>query len=817
MFRTTLIDSTRRRGHLTLCAAAALLVVGVTGSWWGWHATVQRMQADADAEFARYATLTFTNIEQRVEHQLDLLASFQSLFRAGNTVTRQDFHRLHDELRVSVRFPGVQAVQFSRWLPQSERAAFEANVRGDTSLSASGYPDYTIHPPGVRPHYLAVTYNEPMAGNEVAFGHDSALDPSLRELAERARDLGQPQSSAPIQLLQGRPGYVIRIPLYRAGKPLDSVTQRRQAYLGQISGVFQADALLREIVQVQADSNYRVVLQDMGLAIPASDAAPDHPTLLAKTGAASDDMAERSSNDVRQYSIEVGGRIWRIEVARASVNAARATLPLLLLCAGLALSLLVSAFVARLSLLYTRAAVLARRLNADAQGAVKRLDAVLDSTADGVLTLNDTGHIVTANRSAEAMFGFDRGQLTGQPIANLLATVPPQPRAAELLHAMGTHQAAQPNTMVGQRLELTALRADTSTFPIQLVVTEVLVDGQHHFVGSVHDLTEAKAAEEAIAMTMSELQDATDLREAMFRHAAFAIIMTDGQGLIQAMNPAAERLLDCHADDAVGFHHFARFMDNDEMRALSASMSSLLVRSAQPCPGYLSAARDAADSMELELSVRRESGSRVPVSLTVSPLRGEAGSLGGFLYIAYDVTERRQLAEQMSRLAYTDGLTGLPNRLQLERELERALTQSRERGTPLALLFIDLDRFKPINDTHGHAVGDLVLREVGSRLQAALRASDTAARIGGDEFVVLLSTLSQASESALVADKLIGALSAPMQLGGVELSVGASVGVVTYPDGGSDAEGLLRSADAAMYQAKQARRPLSLRGTASAR
>ncbi|MBL8334493.1 MAG: GGDEF domain-containing protein, partial [Rubrivivax sp.] len=141
-----------------------------------------------------------------------------------------------------------------------------------------------------------------------------------------------------------------------------------------------------------------------------------------------------------------------------------------------------------------------------------------------------------------------------------------------------------------------------------------------------------------------------------------------------------------------------------------------------------------------------------------------------------------------------------------ERDLAHALAAADRRGHGLALLFIDLDRFKPINDRYGHAMGDRVLREVARRLQATLRTTDITARIGGDEFVVLLPALAQAGDSALVAEKLIAAVSAPMHLDGQELSVGASIGVITYPEGGRDAEELLRGADAAMYQVKQAGR-----------
>ena len=196
----------------------------------------------------------------------------------------------------------------------------------------------------------------------------------------------------------------------------------------------------------------------------------------------------------------------------------------------------------------------------------------------------------------------------------------------------------------------------------------------------------------------------------------------------------------------------------------------------------------------------------MPASFTVSALHDSSGAVSGFLAIAYDITERQRLADQLAQLAYHDGLTGLPNRLRLEDHLQQAITRASRRHEALALLFIDLDRFKPINDSHGHAVGDQVLCEVARRLRAALRSADMVARLGGDEFVVLLSTLANDQDGLLVADKLMMALAEPMHIGALVLQVGASMGMARYPEAGNTAGELLRSADAAMYQVKQAGR-----------
>jgi diguanylate cyclase (GGDEF)-like protein/PAS domain S-box-containing protein len=171
-----------------------------------------------------------------------------------------------------------------------------------------------------------------------------------------------------------------------------------------------------------------------------------------------------------------------------------------------------------------------------------------------------------------------------------------------------------------------------------------------------------------------------------------------------------------------------------------------------------------------------------------------------------EIVERRQAEARVHHMAYHDALTGLPNRALLAERLDRALLAARRDGRKLALMFIDLDRFKTINDSLGHATGDHLLREVAQRLCRVVRASDTVARLGGDEFVVLVPGVRAPEECALVGDKIIEALGDPVRFEGRSLYISPSIGICLYPDDGADVESLMRKADAAMYQAKNAGR-----------
>ncbi|CAG0995013.1 partial putative signaling protein, partial [Methylophilaceae bacterium] len=185
------------------------------------------------------------------------------------------------------------------------------------------------------------------------------------------------------------------------------------------------------------------------------------------------------------------------------------------------------------------------------------------------------------------------------------------------------------------------------------------------------------------------------------------------------------------------------------------------------------------------------------------PLRHEDGSIYALCGISTDITERKDIEEHMRHMAQYDGLTHLPNRALFSDRLQQALAAAKRERNHLALMFLDLDKFKPINDTYGHAVGDLLLKEAAQRIQDCLRASDTAARIGGDEFVVLLPIIEAEQDAGMVGEKIRNALIQPFELAGHTLHISSSIGVAVYPQHGADEKLLVKSADIAMYHAKK--------------
>jgi diguanylate cyclase (GGDEF)-like protein len=199
---------------------------------------------------------------------------------------------------------------------------------------------------------------------------------------------------------------------------------------------------------------------------------------------------------------------------------------------------------------------------------------------------------------------------------------------------------------------------------------------------------------------------------------------------------------------------------------------------------------------------RRKTGEPYPKWLSISVVRDDRGEIANFIGSFIDITERKASEEKIRHLAYHDPLTNLPNRLSLYERLEQALGFSRRHRKPLALMLIDLDHFKNINDTLGHHMGDELLIQVAQRIASSLRNSDIVARLGGDEFVVVLPDLASAADAAPVAENIIKAVAAPYQVLGQQLLTSPSIGISIYPDHAGEIEDLLRCADIAMYHAK---------------
>lgn len=200
---------------------------------------------------------------------------------------------------------------------------------------------------------------------------------------------------------------------------------------------------------------------------------------------------------------------------------------------------------------------------------------------------------------------------------------------------------------------------------------------------------------------------------------------------------------------------------------------------------------------------RRKDGQIYAEQLTINVIANKDGSVHRYVAIFSDITEKKHAADLVWRQANYDSVTSLPNRRLFLDRLDQEMKKSRRSTHTLALFFIDLDRFKEVNDTHGHGVGDLLLVEVAMRINACIRSTDTASRLGGDEFTVILTDLVDTTRVETIAKNIVDTLKAPFHIGELELNVSGSVGIATYPANASSAEELIHRADIAMYASKR--------------
>jgi diguanylate cyclase (GGDEF)-like protein/PAS domain S-box-containing protein len=273
---------------------------------------------------------------------------------------------------------------------------------------------------------------------------------------------------------------------------------------------------------------------------------------------------------------------------------------------------------------------------------------------------------------------------------------------------------------------------------------------------------------------------------------ADAVLSTDISGNVTYLNAVAEGLTGWSRWEAAG---------RPVTDILNIINGATRKRLDNPIPSAIREHK--AGSLPSDCILLRRDGSEVPIEDSTAPIYDSEGGTTGAVMVFHDVSAARQSAAQISHLAHHDFLTDLPNRMLLDDRLQHALTLAQRHQSRIAVLFLDLDRFKHINDSLGHVIGDQLLQAVAARLQRCVRRSDTVGRRGGDEFLVILSEVDHEKEAAAIAAKLLAVLTVPYRIAQHDLHVPVSIGVSLYPDDGEDAETLINNADTAMYHAKE--------------
>jgi diguanylate cyclase (GGDEF)-like protein/PAS domain S-box-containing protein len=405
--------------------------------------------------------------------------------------------------------------------------------------------------------------------------------------------------------------------------------------------------------------------------------------------------------------------------------------------------------------------------------------AVLDSIADPISILDvETFRIVDANQAFLKEINLPEGQIIGRTCYDVThhrsSPCTPPHDSCPLMETLSNDDHATRQhvhwTLSGEKRYVEVL-----TSPIR--------DEKGKIVQAVHiqrDITERKQSEE-------NLRESRELLRVVVEGTSDAIYAKDIEGRYRLFNTAASRITGKSAEEVFG---------RDDTFVFPADEARIVMNGDRDV-------MEAGKTMTYEEHLTSVDGKLLVFLTTKGPLFDEDGNITGIFGVARDITERKLAEGKITTLAYSDHLTGLPNRLLLLDRCEQAIAIARRNGTQMALLFFDLDHFKDINDTLGHHAGDLLLKAVSSRILKIVRSNDTLARLGGDEFVLLCTSINYPRDAGVVAKKIIELLHQPFEIDGKKVFSNASIGIVIYPDDGSDSSTLLKHADLAMYAAKE--------------
>ena len=405
-----------------------------------------------------------------------------------------------------------------------------------------------------------------------------------------------------------------------------------------------------------------------------------------------------------------------------------------------------------------------------AENLLARLGRILDDSANEIYVFDaDSLRFIQVNRGAQQNLGYTLEELKALTPLDLKPEFTPQSFESLLVPL-------RQGEMQSLVFETVHKRKDGSQYPVEVRLQLSCGETPPVFVAIIQDITERRQAEAQMRELSRVVEQMDD-----------TVVITDLQGNIQYANPAYERttgysrleVLGKNAGVVKSGEHGQRFYEELWQTILAGRVfRGVLVN-------------------------RKKDGSLYYEEKTITPLKDADSNLVRFVSTGKDITERRRTDERLRQLAHFDPLTGLPNRMLLQDHLKRAMAEANLLGRLVAVMFLDLDRFKTVNDTLGHEIGDALLGSVAERLAACLRPGDTVSRLGGDEFTVVLTNVAHVDDVTHVVQKILDQFLSPFRIAGRNLFVNPSIGITLYPLDEKDTTNLLRDADIAMYRAKE--------------
>jgi len=408
-----------------------------------------------------------------------------------------------------------------------------------------------------------------------------------------------------------------------------------------------------------------------------------------------------------------------------------------------------------------------------------RMEELFESAPEAVILTDPKGILLKVNQHFTRMFGYAPREVYGRPVDDLI--IPPD-RPEEAVRLTREVTAGDPVS-----IETVRKKKDGSLIQVSILATPIRIDESQIGIYAIYrDISDRKKAEDILRESEERYRSIIETIEDGYYE-------TDLDGRITFINDSLQRILASPREEIMG-RSFRRFTDRENGQKIWLACYKVY-ETGEPCLG-------------IEWTIHRKDGEKRFVEISVSQIRDGAGTPLGFRGIMRDITERIRSEETIRNLAYHDSLTGLPNRFLFHDRLSMAIAGGRRSGHMVAVIMMDLDKFKEVNDTLGHAVGDLLLQAVAGRLTESLRRGDTIARMGGDEFMIVAPDIKTEKGAWTVGEKILTAIRHPFICDGHVLHITTSIGIALYPIHSRDPQSLIQYADIAMYRAKNAGRNL---------
>ncbi len=745
----------------------------VLSLWLAQHQAASMAQIE-EARFTQETRAFSDALSQRIAGHTEVVNGLRGLFTANPRLSRLDFERAASEMEVGQRYPGVRNLSFTRWVPGPEREAYEARVRADTSLSPEGLPQFKIHPPGDRPEYFVAEYLWPMFGNEGVLGLDISAQPTNLAAMRYSRDSGQTVVSAPFDLLQEsshRAGIVIRVPVF---DPTAGTAEQR--FVGAVASTLRVYDLVQGLGSQGYLNGIAVAMDDLGPVRPNSGDNAVRP-LLEQTAPG----LPGARPLVRVLAVH--DRRWQLTFypTRSFLTPSETRLPWLAGLAAALVSLLLASTVALLVRQRTLALVRAQLSDKARRESEERFRALFNQATVGVAQVDSaTGQFVRVNQRYADILGYSPQELVGMTFQSLTH---PDDLAADLAHVRRLQSGDVPE----YRLEKRYIHKDGHEVWGDLTVSSMWASGSApgYHIAVVQDITARKRMEENLRANEQRLRS-------ILERLPMGLCLVQDDGLISFRNARYVQICGYTQEEVPDTNTWWQraYPDATEREAIRQRQLDTSHQGIIPLAEY---------------TIRCADGKYKPVEISGIFVEG------GRLITMQDLSERKAAEEEINQLAYYDPLTRLPNRRLLMDRLQQALATSARHQRSGALLMLDLDNFKTVNETRGHDRGDALLLQVAHRLRSCVHEDDTVARQGGDEFVVVLEDLGDSPEEAAaraedVGQRILGVLREPYQIDGDAHHSSLSMGVTIYSGTRETVDELLKRADLALYQAKNAGR-----------